>query len=392
MRTVILNGARTPIGKLAGALSPLPAAHLGAHAVVAALARSRVPPDHVDRVILGQVLQAGAGQNSARQVAVRAGIPLSAPAMTINKVCLSGLAAIHQADLLLRAGEARIVVAGGMESMTNAPHLLPAVREGVRFGDAALRDAILVDGLTCAFEDRAMGAACEDYSAQLAIGRDRQDAIAASSHQRAAAATRSGRFASEIAPITVPQRRGDPVLIDADEGIIPGTDTETLSRLRPAFARDGTITAGNASQLSDGAVAVVLCSLETAEALGVAPLAELVSYGEVAGPDPSLLTQPSRAIRVAAERVGIAIGDLDVLEINEAFAAVVCAAMDDLGVSYDVCNPNGGAIALGHPIGMSGARVALTLALELAQRGGLGAAGVCGGGGQGDALVLRAID
>lgn len=392
-RTVICGGARTPIGKLSGALSPLSATELGGRAIAAALARGGIAAGAVERIVMGQVLQAGAGQNPARQAAAAGGVSADVPALTLNKVCLSGLQAIHLADLLVRAGEAQVVVAGGMESMSRAPHLLAGARAGLRMGSAELADAMLVDGLTCAFEGRAMGEATEDYAARAGIARARQDELAVSSHERAAKAAAAGVLAEETVAIPVPQRRGGPVLVEADEGIAAGTTLDTLARLRPAFAPAGAITAGNASQLSDGAAAVVVCSLETARALGAEPLAEILSYGEVAGPDPSLLTQPSRAIRAACARAGVKIAALDLLEINEAFAAVLAASLDDLGVADDRCNINGGAIALGHPIGMSGARLALSLALALRRRGGgIGAAGLCGGGGQGDAIVLRTID
>lgn len=388
--TVILGGARTPIGKLSGALGGRRAVDLGAVAIAGALQRAGLEPGQVDRVLMGQVLQAGAGQNPARQAAAGAGIPLGVPAFTLNKVCLSGLQAIHLGDLLLRAGEARVVVAGGMESMTDAPHLLATGRSGMRLGGGELGDAILVDGLTCAFEDTAMGAMTDADAARAGISREAQDTVAAASHERAAAAAKAGRLAEEIVPVAVPRRRGDPELVEADEGILPETTAASLARLRPAFAAEGTITAGNASQISDGAAAVVLCDASTAEALGVEPLAELVAYGEVAGPDPSLLTQPSRALRAATARAGISVEELSVLEINEAFAAVVCASLTDLGRDLSTVNPNGGAIALGHPIGMSGARLALSLAYELRRRGGaLGGVALCGGGGMGDALVLR---
>ena len=392
MASVILAGARTPIGKLSGAFSSLSGADLGARAIAAALERAGLSADQVDYVVMGQVLQAGAGQLTARQAAVAAGVPMSVPATTINKVCLSGLNAIHLADQMIQSGEADIVVAGGMESMTNAPYLLPGARAGYRYGNSDIVDAIQHDGLYCALEHELMGEGTERYAASAAIARETQDAIAAASHDRAARATKDGLLADEIAAVTVPQRRGDDVIVTNDEGIRGGTDVESLGRLRPAFASSGNITAGNASQISDGASATIICSAETAASLGVEPLAELVSYGQVAGPDTSLLTQPSRAIKQALEKADMDVGQIDLFEINEAFAAVSAASMDDLGITDDIVNVNGGAIALGHPIGCSGNRLALTLAYELGRRGGgTGAAALCGGGGQGDALVLRSV-
>ena len=392
MASVILAGARTPIGKLSGAFSSLSGADLGARAIAAALERAGLSADQVDYVVMGQVLQAGAGQLTARQAAVAAGVPMSVPATTINKVCLSGLNAIHLADQMIQSGEADIVVAGGMESMTNAPYLLPGARAGYRYGNSDIVDAIQHDGLYCALEHELMGEGTERYAASAAIARDVQDAIAAASHDRAARATKDGLLADEIAAVPVPQRRGDDITVSNDEGIRGGTDVESLGRLRPAFASSGNITAGNASQISDGASATIICSAETAASLGVEPLAELVSYGQVAGPDTSLLTQPSRAIKQALEKADMDVGQIDLFEINEAFAAVSAASMDDLGITDDIVNVNGGAIALGHPIGCSGNRLALTLAYELGRRGGgTGAAALCGGGGQGDALVLRSV-
>jgi acetyl-CoA C-acetyltransferase len=342
---------------------------------------------------MGQVLQGGQGQITARQAAVAAGIPMSVPSTTINKVCLSGLNAIYLADQLINAGDAEIVVAGGMESMTNAPYLLPGARAGYRMGDAKVVDSLIFDGLWDAFDHVHMGAGTEGYtSAKAEITRDRQDAFAAASHERAASAIKDGKFVDEIVPVSVAQRRGDPVVVDTDEGVRPGTTPETLAALKPAFSKDGTITAGNASQISDGGAAVVVMSREAASRLGVTPLGEVVSYGQVAGPDTSLLTQPSRATRRALDKAGLSLSDVRLFEFNEAFAAVGLASMDDLGLSQDVVNVNGGAIALGHPIGMSGTRLALTLLLELKRRGGgLGAAALCGGGGQGDALLVRTL-
>jgi len=390
MSSVILAGARTPIGKLSGALSSMTGADLGSVAIAGALERAGVAAHQVDYVVMGQVLQAGTGQLTARQAAVKAGIPMSVPATTINKVCLSGLNAIHLADQMVSSGEADIVVAGGMESMTNAPYLLPGARGGYRYGNNEIIDAIQHDGLYCALECELMGEGTERYAASAAIDRATQDGIAAASHDRAARSTKDGVLADEIVPVRVPQRRGDDIVVSTDEGIREATTAESLAGLRPAFAEAGNITAGNASQISDGASAVIVCSDATAERLGVAPLAQLVSYGQVAGPDTSLLTQPSRAINQAVERAQLRHSDIDLFEINEAFAAVSAASMADLGIGDDIVNVNGGAIALGHPIGASGNRLALTLAYELRRRGGgTGAAALCGGGGQGDALVLE---
>jgi acetyl-CoA C-acetyltransferase len=391
--SVIVSSARTPIGKLAGSLSSFAATELGGHAIAAALARGGVDAEQVDYVLLGQVLQAGAGQMPARQAAVNGGIPMSVPSMTINKVCLSGINAIYLADQMIQAGDAEVVVAGGMESMTKAPYLLKKAREGYRMGNGEIVDSMVDDGLWCAFDAVHMGAGTERYTGEFGgITRDLQDDAAAKSHERASAAVKAGRMAEEIAPIEIPTRKGDPILVDTDEGVRPGTTAESLGNLRPAFAEDGSITAGNASQISDGAAAVVVTSVEKAEELGLTPIAELVSFGMVAGPDPSLLTQPSRAIKRALEPVDIKVSDLDLFELNEAFAAVGLASMRDLGITDDIVNVNGGAIALGHPIGMSGTRVVLTLINELRRRGGgLGAAALCGGGGQGEAAVVRAL-
>jgi len=388
--SVILAGARTPIGKLSGGLGSFKATDLGGFAVKAALGRAGVQPDQVDYVFMGQVLQAGSGQIAARQAAVNAGIPMTVPATTINKVCLSGLNAIFLADLLINSGAAEIVVAGGMESMTQAPYLLPGAREGYRLGDKSVVDSMMYDGLFCAFDQVAMGAGTEKYAASAGLAREPQDELAAKSHERAAAAIKEGRFADEIVPVEVPQRRGDPIVVDTDEGVRPGTTAESLGALRPAFDKAGNITAGNASQISDGAAAVIVASKAAAERLGGTPLGEVIGYGQVAGPDPSLLTQPSRAILAALESTGGSVSDVDLFELNEAFAAVGVASMADLGITDEVVNVNGGAIALGHPVGMSGTRVALTLLLELGRRGGgLGAAALCGGGGQGDAILLK---
>jgi acetyl-CoA C-acetyltransferase len=389
--SVIVGAARTPIGKLLGGLAGLAATDLGGIAIKATLERATATPDDVDYVIMGQVLQAGAGQIPARQAAVKAGIPMTVPALTINKVCLSGLDAIALADQLIRAGEFETVIAGGMESMTNAPHLLPNARKGFKYGSAALLDAMAYDGLTDPFEHIAMGDSTERYNQKLGITREDQDAFAARSHQRAAAARKDGFFDAEIVPVPVPQRRGEPVLISDDEGIRPDTTVESLAKLKPAFAADGTITAGSSSQISDGAAAVLVTSRKNAERRGWPILADIGAHGVVAGPDNSLHSQPSRAIAKALQRDGLSASDLDLVEINEAFAAVAIQSMRELDLNDDVVNVNGGAIALGHPIGMSGARLAVHLVYELRRRGGgLGVAGLCGGGGQGDALVIRA--
>ncbi|GIF10591.1 acetyl-CoA C-acetyltransferase [Actinoplanes teichomyceticus] len=385
--SVIVSGARTPMGRLLGNLRHLPATALGGHAIAAALTRGGVAPDQVQYVIMGQVLQAGCGQIPARQAAVAAGIPMTVPALTVNKVCLSGLDAIALADQLIRAGEYEIVVAGGMESMTNAPHLINQ-RQGTKFGDVALRDHMALDGLTDPWAGISMGESTETSGARLDISRAEQDEFAALSHRRAAAAQREGRFAEEIAPLPSGDRKAEG-LIDTDEGVRPGTTAETLAKLRPAFAPDGTITAASSSPISDGAAAVVVMSRAKAEELGLSWIAEIVAHGNVAGPDSSLQSQPSNAIRHALEKARMTVDDLDLIEINEAFAQVVIQSMRELKVGEEKVNVNGGAIALGHPIGMSGARLVLTLALELKRRGGgTGAAGLCGGGGQGDALII----
>ncbi|MYU21994.1 acetyl-CoA C-acetyltransferase [Streptomyces sp. SID8352] len=388
--SVIVAGARTPMGRLLGSLKPFSGADLGGFAIKAALDRAGIGGDQVQYVIMGQVLQAGAGQIPARQAAVKAGIPMSVPALTINKVCLSGLDAVALADQLIRAGEFDVVVAGGQESMTNAPHLLPKSREGYKYGAVQMLDAMAHDGLTDSFEGIAMGESAEKHNTRLGLARAEQDEIAALSHQRAAAAQRNGVFEAEITPVEIPQHKGDPVLFSKDEGIRGDTTAESLSRLRPAFAKDGTITAGSSSQISDGAAAVVVMSKAKAEELGLDWIAEIGAHGNAAGPDNSLHSQPSNAIRHALKKEGLEVSDLDLIEINEAFAAVAVQSMKDLGVATEKVNVNGGAIALGHPIGMSGARLVLHLALELKRRGGgVGAAGLCGGGGQGDALIVR---
>ena len=387
---VITGGARTAIGRLLGSLSGFSGAELGGIAIKAALDRAGIAGDQVDYVIMGQVLQAGAGQIPSRQAAVAAGIPMSVPSLTINKVCLSGLDAIALAAQLIRAGEFDVVVAGGMESMTNAPHVLPAARRGIKYGSAELVDSMALDGLTDAFDHVSMGESTERHNTRLGITRAEQDEFAAMSHQRAALAIKNGLLAEEIVPVPVPQRRGDPVIFDTDEGVRADTTVETLARLRPSFAADGTITAGSASQISDGACAVVVMSADAAAAAGAAVLAEVGAHGVVAGPDNSLQSQPSHAIQRALTKAGLAVENLDLIEINEAFAAVAIQSMRDLGIGPDIVNVNGGAIALGHPIGMSGARLALHLIGELRRRGGgIGAAALCGGGGQGDALLFR---
>jgi len=388
--SVIVNGARTPMGRLLGSLKDFSGAELGGFAIKAALERSGVRPDQVQYVIMGQVLQAGAGQIPARQAAHRAGIPLSVPALTVNKVCLSGLDAIALADQLIRAGEFDIVVAGGQESMTNAPHLLPKSRAGFKYGAIEMLDAMAHDGLTDIFEHIPMGESTDNVNTKLGLQRAEQDEFAARSHQRAAVAQKNGVFDDEIAPVLIPQRKGDPIEFREDEGIRADTTVESLAKLRPAFTKDGTITAGSSSQISDGAAAVVVMSKAKAEELGLSWIAEIGAHGNVAGPDNSLQSQPSNAVKDALRKGNLSVSDLDLIEINEAFAAVGIQSMKDLGVSEDIVNVNGGAIALGHPIGMSGARLALTLAYELKRRGGgTGVAALCGGGGQGDALILH---
>jgi acetyl-CoA C-acetyltransferase len=390
--SVILSGARTPIGKMSGSLAGFKATELGSFAIKEALVRAGVSADAVDYVFMGQVLQAGAGQIPARQAAVGAGIPMSVPATTVNKVCLSGINTIMLADLLIQSGQAEIVVAGGMESMTNAPYLLPDARAGMRMGDKSVIDSMMYDGLFCALDQVAMGGGTEKYAASAGLGREEQDELAAKSHERAARAQKDGLFDNEIVDVEIPQRKGDPVTFSTDEGVRGETTAESLGKLRPAFDKAGNITAGNASQISDGGAAVIVASKEAAERLGGSPLGEIVAYGQVAGPDPSLLTQPSRSIKQAMERANLQVSDIDLFELNEAFAAVGVASMKDLGITDEITNVNGGAIALGHPIGMSGTRITLTLLNELQRRGGgTGAAALCGGGGQGDALIVRTI-
>jgi acetyl-CoA C-acetyltransferase len=388
--SVIVGGARTPIGKLAGSLKDFSAMDLGGFAIKAALEKSGITGDQVDYVIMGHVIQAGAGQITARQAAVKAGIPMSVPAVTVNKVCLSGLNAIAMADQLIGYGEFDVVVAGGMESMTQGPYLLPNARGGYRYGNGEIVDATAHDALFCAFDQLGMGAATETYTKLRGISREEQDAYSASSHGRAAEAQKNGLFDDEILTVEVPQRRGDPVMVNEDEGVRADTTAQTLAKLRPAFAADGTVTAGSSSQISDGAAAVVVMSRAKAEELGVPILAEIGAHGTVAGPDPSLLSQPANAISKALGRENLTPDEIDLFEINEAFASVAIQSMRELEIGEDVVNVNGGAISMGHPVGASGARLALHLALELKRRGGgVGAAGLCGGGGQGEALILR---
>ena len=387
---VIAGAARTPVGRLLGALATKSASELGGVAIAAALERAGVAPENVEYVIMGQVLQAGAGQITARQAAVAAGLPMTIPALTVNKVCLSGLDAIALAAQLVRLGEHDVVVAGGMESMTRAPHLLPNSRAGYKYGPVTVEDSMALDGLTDAFDHLSMGESTERSGRQLGITREQQDEFAAMSHQRAAEAAKNGLFAAEIIGVPVPQHKGETLMVTEDEGIRPGTTAEALAKLRPAFGKDGTITAGTASQISDGAAAVVVTSAEYAERAGLTVLAEIGAHGNVAGPDNSLHSQPANAIKQALAKAGLAVADLDLIEINEAFAVVALQSMRELGVGPDIVNVDGGAIAIGHPIGASGARLAVHLCYELGRRGGgLGAAGLCGGGGQGEALLLR---
>ena len=388
--SVIVGGARTPIGKLSGALKGFSAMDLGGFAIAKALERAGISGDQVEYVIMGHVIQAGAGQITARQAAVKGGIPMNVPALTVNKVCLSGLNAIASADQLISLGEFDVVVAGGMESMTQGPYLLPGARAGYRYGDNKIVDATAHDALFCAFDLRGMGDSTDFYGKQKKISREDQDEYSALSHERAAEAGKNGVFDDEIVEVSVPQRKGDPIVVAEDEGVRPGTTAATLARLRPAFAADGTVTAGSASQISDGAAAVVVMGRAKAEELGAPILAEIGAHGTVAGPDASLLSQPSNAIAKALGREGKTASDVDLFEINEAFAAVALQSMRDLGIDDSTVNVNGGAISMGHPVGASGARLALHLALELGRRGGgLGAAGLCGGGGQGEALLLN---
>ena len=389
--TVILSGARTPIAKMSGGLSAFSGTDLGGLAIKEALARAGVAGEDIDYAYMGQVVMGGAGQVPARQAAFKGGIPLTVPSTGINKACPSGLNAIQLAHRHIMLGEGEMIVAGGMESMTQAPYILQQGRGGYRYGDATMHDALTLDGLYCSLEHELMGAGTERYAAAAGMAREPQDAYSAMSHERAARAQKDGLLAEEIVAVTVPQRRGDDLVVADDEGIRVGTTTDSLGALKGAFEKGGNVTAGNASQLSDGGAATVVTTKAKAEALGVEPLCEIISYGEVSGPDTSLLTQPSRATMVALERAGLSLADVDLFEFNEAFAAVALGSMEDLSLPDDVVNVNGGAIALGHPIGMSGARLAITLAYELKRRGGgIGVAALCGGGGQGDALVIKA--
>ena len=389
-RSVIVAGARTPIGRVQGAFADLPAVVLGAHAIRAAGERAGIAGEQVEYAIVGHVLQAGAGQITSLQASIGAGLPKDVPAITINKVCLSGMSSIAIADQMIRAGEISVAVAGGMESMTNAPYVVPRARDGHRLGDADLIDTMVHDGLWSSFRNHHMGEGTDEVSAELGLTREEQDAWAARSHRRAADAWDDGRMAEEVVPVVVTSRRGDPVTVDRDEGIRPDTTPERLAGLEPAFRPDGTITAGNASQLSDGACAVVVMSEEKADELGLEPIAEIVAYGMSSDRYPSLHTVPAIALERALKKAGPSGGDLGVVEINEAFAAVPIHSTRMLGLDEAIVNPNGGAVALGHPIGASGARIVLTLALEMRRRGvELGGAAICGGGGQGDALVLR---
>ena len=388
--SVIVAGARTPIGRFGASLAGMHACDLGAIAIREALARSHVSPYHVEYTIMGHVLQAGQGQITARQAAIAAGVPLEVPALTINKVCLSGTSAVAIADQMIRAGELEIAVAGGMESMTNAPFVLPKAREGARLGDSPMLDAMIHDGLWCAFDDRHMGSGTDAINAELGIGREEQDAWAARSHARAREAWEAGRFAEEVVAVDVPQGKGDSVRFDRDEGIRADSTAEGLARLRPAFTADGTVTAGNSSQISDGAAAVIVMSDERARQLGLEPIAEIVAFGMSADRYASLQTVPALALEKALKKAGVAASELGVVEINEAFAAVSLHASRMLDLDESIVNVNGGAVAMGHPIGASGARLVLTVALEMRRRGvDLGAVAICGGGGQGDALVLR---
>jgi len=388
--SVIVGGARTGIGRLLGSLKDVSAVELGATAIRGAIEKAGISASDVDYVIMGHVLQSGAGQMPARQAALKAGIGFDVPAMSINKVCLSGINAIALADQLIRAGEADVVVAGGMESMTNAPHVLVGSREGMKYGDWTMKDTMAFDGLYCAIDNLGMGEATDEYTAKAKISRERQDEFSAKSHKRAADAHAAGIFDDEIVPVEIPQRKGDPIMFATDEGIRGETTKETLGKLRPAFDANGTITAGSSSQISDGAAVVIVMSEKKAAELGVKVRAEIISHGMVAGPDASLISQPARAITKAAKKAGLDPAKLDLYEMNEAFASVALQSMDELGIDDSKVNVNGGAIALGHPIGMSGARIVLHLVNELERRGGgTGAAALCGGGGQGDALIIR---
>jgi acetyl-CoA C-acetyltransferase len=389
--SVIIAGARTPIGRLLGGLKSQSAAELGGVAIKAALEKAGVSGDQVDYLIMGQVIQAGAGQNPARTAGIAAGLPMSLPSITINKVCLSGVNAIATADQLIRAGEHEIIVAGGMESMTNAPHLLMKSREGIKFGDGTLVDSMAYDALFDQTTQQAMGLLTEECNGAGAnLTREEQDEFSARSHRLAAEAWKNGLFDDEVVPVAIPQRKGDPVMVTEDEGVRGDTTAESLGKLRPAFSKEGTVTAGSSSQISDGACAVVVMSKAKAEELGLTWLAEIGAHGQVAGPDSTLQLQPAAATAKALEKEGISVEDVDLVEFNEAFAAVGISSARELGIPEEKVNVNGGAIALGHPVGMSGARIVLHLALELQRRGGgTGVAALCGGGGQGDALVVK---
>lgn len=390
MNPVICSISRTPIGKFNGAYTPLTAMDLAATAMRGALDRAELPPEEVAEVIYGHVIQAGQGQATARQAAVKAGVPMSVPATVINKVCLSSLTAIQNAARRIRLGEASFILAGGMESMTNAPHIILGARHGFRLGDATLVDSLNHDGLWCAFDHCIMGESTDRKNVSLGIGRSEQDEWAAASHERAVAATKEGLFDDEIVPMTVPQRRGEPITVESDEGMRPGTTVESLGKLRPAFSPDGTVTAGNASQISDGAAALIVADRSAAEAAGLPIIAEVVSYGQTAGPDATLHERPAEALNKALAIAGLSTGDLDLVEINEAFAAVALWSARMLNLDHDRVNVNGGAVALGHPLGASGARITVTLINALRARGGgIGAASLCGGGGQGDALIVK---
>ncbi len=390
VKSVIVSGARTPIGKMLGSLKSFKATDLGGKAIAAALERAGISGDQVQYVVMGHVLQAGAGQITSRKAALNGGIPMEVPAETVNKVCLSGMNAIAHADQMIRLGEFDVVVAGGMESMTNAPFLLPGARAGYKYGNQTVLDSTLHDGLFCTIEERGMGDATEEYNQKLGISRQEQDDYAARSHERATTGMKNGAFDDEIVNVEIPQRKGDPIVVTDDEGVRADTTAEMLAKLRPAFYPSGTITAGSSSQISDGGCAVVVMSDTKAKELGLPVLAEIEAYGTVAGPDPSLQSQPSRAISAALKKAGLTPQDIDLFEVNEAFASVAIQSIRELGVSDEIVNVNGGAISMGHPVGMSGARITLHLAMELQRRGGgLGAAGLCGGGGQGDALILR---
>jgi acetyl-CoA C-acetyltransferase len=390
MNPVICSISRTPIGKFNGAYTPLTAMDLGGIAMRGAIDRAGLQADQIDEVIYGHVIQAGQGQITARQAARKADVPMTIPATTINKVCLSGMTSIADAARRIRLGEAEFVLAGGMESMTNAPHILPNARQGYRYGDATLVDSLNHDGLWCAFDHCIMGESSDLKNKALGVGRGEQDEWAAASHERAVAATKEGLFDDEIVPVAVPQRRGDPLTVDSDEGMRPGTSVESLSKLRPAFSPDGTVTAGNASQISDGAAALIVADRSAAEAAGLPIIAEIVSYGQTAGPDATLHERPAEAVNKALATAGLSTSDLDLVEINEAFAAVALWSARMLNLDHDRVNVNGGAVALGHPLGASGARITVTLINALRARGGgIGAASLCGGGGQGDALIVK---